>query len=106
VARANCVWNGKRGNVADEWGFQAEDNVVADPQFANRAGKDFRLDPSGACARLVPAAARTETAVRLNAGPSSAPGQAKPAGARPAKKKQRSRPRDRVRRLVGHVARD
>jgi parallel beta-helix repeat protein len=95
LARANCIWNGRRGNVADEWGFRAEENVVADPQFANRAAKDFRLDPSGACARLVPAAARIETAVRLNAGPV----QAKPVPAK-AKKKQRPRGRDRARRLV------
>ena len=100
VARANCVWNGRRGNVADEWGFRAEDNVVADPQFANRAAKDFRLDPAGACARLVPTAARAETAVRLNTGPSSAPAQVKPDGAKPVKKKQRPRASDRARRLV------
>jgi parallel beta-helix repeat protein len=104
LARANCIWNGRRGNVADEWGFRAEENVVADPQFANRAAKDFRLDPSGACARLVPTAARVETAVRQNAGPVAKPAQAKPSAekraVKPVKKKQRSRPRDRVRRVV------
>ena len=66
IAAANCIWKGRRGNVSEEWGFRADGNVVADPQFANRDAKDFRLDPAGACARLVPAAARVETSVRTN----------------------------------------
>jgi hypothetical protein len=108
VASGNCVWNGRSGNVADEWGFRAEDNVVADPGFANRGAKDFRLDPSSACARLVPAAARTKTAVRQNTGPAAKPAQAKPsAEKRPVKpkpvKKGQSRLSDRVRRVVERV---
>jgi parallel beta-helix repeat protein len=82
VATGNCVWNGRRGNVSEEWGFRADGNVVADPLFANRDAKDFRLDPVSACARLVPTASRVETAVRANAGPA----QARPKAAkRPAK---------------------
>ena len=85
VAAGNCIWNGRRGNVSEEWGFRAEDNVVADPQFADRDGKDFRLDPSGACARLVPTAGRAETAIRANA--VSAPAATRPAAAAKAKAK-------------------
>ena len=110
VARANCIWNGRRGNVADEWGFRAEDNVVADPEFANRAAKDFRLDPAGACARLVPAAARTETAVRQNSGPVAKPAQATPSAekrtVKPGPKKRHVRGRYRLRRVVARVAGD
>jgi parallel beta-helix repeat protein len=52
-ATRNCVWNGERGEIADEWGFTAASNTVADPQFVDRAAKDFRLRLTSRCAAVV-----------------------------------------------------
>jgi parallel beta-helix repeat protein len=62
LAARNCVWNGRNGNIANEWGFRAEDNLVADPQFVDRAAKDFRLRAGSPCARILPQS-RVETAL-------------------------------------------
>ena len=98
VAAGNCIWNGRRGNVSEEWGFRAEGNVVADPQFANRDAKDFRLDPAGACARLVQTADRAATSIRTNT--VSPPAAAKPKPAARAKSAKTARKRGLARRLA------
>ncbi|MFN8121224.1 MAG: right-handed parallel beta-helix repeat-containing protein [Thermoleophilia bacterium] len=49
-ANKNCLWNGKLGNVAPQVGFTAAENLVTNPQFTNRAGKDFTLMPGSPCA--------------------------------------------------------
>ena len=52
VARANCLWDGARGNIGRQIGFTATDNIVADPQFVDREKRDYRLGPNSRC-RLV-----------------------------------------------------
>jgi parallel beta helix pectate lyase-like protein len=56
VLRGNCLRGGPRdtgdgGVETADGGFAAHANVVADPAFVNRAGKDFRLAPNSGCRR-------------------------------------------------------
>ena len=53
VARNNCVYGGKMGNIGDEVGFTASRNLAVDPQFVDRAGKDFRLRAGSPCAAVL-----------------------------------------------------
>ena len=51
----NCIWNGERGNIElPPEGFVAFNNVIADPRYANRARKDFRLREGSPCRRYGP----------------------------------------------------
>jgi len=50
----NCLWNGTQGNVADQVGFTAPNNVVANPGYADRTAENFALSPAGACAGFGP----------------------------------------------------
>jgi parallel beta-helix repeat protein len=61
LATDNCVGGGAydegdggilAGPVA-QVGFRAEDNLIGDPGYANRAAKDFSLDPQSACGRIL-----------------------------------------------------
>jgi len=82
IARNNCVWgsnpsgyynqNGGVQTPAQEAeGFNAEGNIVAQPEFVNRAAGDLTLVPGSACAYVQaqaappPAAARTITEARV-----------------------------------------
>ena len=49
-AEGNCLWNGAEGNIGTQRGFSVSNNVVADPMFTNRAGKDFTVQPGSPCA--------------------------------------------------------
>ena len=61
VASDNCVWNGAQGNVADEVGFSASGNKVANPLYADRAAKDFRLQGGSPCVGYGPTATTAQT---------------------------------------------
>jgi parallel beta-helix repeat protein len=52
LARRNCVWSTRHpGNAGIEPGlaFPAVENLVRQPEFVNRGGKDFRLRPGSPC---------------------------------------------------------
>lgn len=54
VVSGNCLWSGAAGNVSRAGGFDAVGNLVADPQFANRAAKSFTIAARSPCAGLGP----------------------------------------------------
>jgi hypothetical protein len=65
VARNNCLWAGADGDVDDsDGGFSAQGNTIADPGFADRDERDYRLESDSPCADVVryDAAARIEEA--------------------------------------------
>jgi parallel beta-helix repeat protein len=50
LARENCFWNGRLGNVdLSGGGFSVSANIVADPLYVNRGGYDFRLQVGSPC---------------------------------------------------------
>ena len=53
VARNNCLFNGKQGNVGAQDGFVAIRNLIVDPLYVDRAGKDFRLRDGSPCAAVL-----------------------------------------------------
>jgi parallel beta-helix repeat protein len=55
VARLNCIWNGFPGNVdGSEGGFINVGNLIADPLYVNRGGKDFGLRDLSPCVGKAP----------------------------------------------------
>ena len=55
LATSNCLWNGTQGNVADQVGFSASNNTVANPLYADRTAKNFALASGSPCAGYGPA---------------------------------------------------
>ena len=55
VASDNCLWNGTQGNVADQVGFTASNNRVANPSYTDRSSGNFALASGSACAGYGPA---------------------------------------------------
>jgi hypothetical protein len=59
VARLNCVWTTRTDSYARGGGvkvnpdFAVLQNLIADPQFANRGAKDFRVSAASPCAALL-----------------------------------------------------
>jgi hypothetical protein len=53
VATNNCVWNGHNGNISEQIGFTATDNLENDPQYANPGAGDFRIPDANPCAKLL-----------------------------------------------------
>ena len=52
VVRHNCLFGGTGGNVdLASGGFEAFDNVVAAPDYADPAASDYTVDPQGPCGR-------------------------------------------------------
>lgn len=59
VVARNCVWGGKQGNILGAGiAFAATGNVVAEPRFAARSAKDFRLPAGARCASALEAELR------------------------------------------------
>lgn len=52
VARNNCVWAGGSGNFSGS-GYTQSGNVVADPMFVDRAGRNYNLNPESGCVAVV-----------------------------------------------------
>jgi parallel beta-helix repeat protein len=58
VLRSNCVWGGPRdngdGGIAPRLqGLLVSGNLVAQPRYVDRAGKDFRLKPVSSCLAVI-----------------------------------------------------
>lgn len=49
-AEDNCLFNGAKGNIGQQRGFSLSNNRVANPEFVNRAAKNFALSPGSPCA--------------------------------------------------------
>jgi parallel beta-helix repeat protein len=86
VANNNCVWNGHNGNIGDQKGFTATDNLVADPQYANPGAGDFRIPDANPCAKLLAGAPLSSLGVTPPAPtpPTAAAAAATPPAPRPA----------------------
>ena len=54
LASDNCLWNGTQGNVADQVGFTASNNRIANPGYADRSAGNFALASGSAVRRLRP----------------------------------------------------
>jgi hypothetical protein len=56
VVRQNCIFGGARDGdrhgLAPDNGYSSSDNLMADPVYANRAGKDFTLRGDSPCRDL------------------------------------------------------
>jgi hypothetical protein len=54
VARENCLWGGRDGQIdRSDGGFRTDGNRVAPPLFVDREGRDYRLRAGSACLPLV-----------------------------------------------------
>jgi Right handed beta helix region len=54
IARRNCLWGGRDGNLNDsEGGFSATANTIAPPAFVSRQERDYRLERGSRCLRVV-----------------------------------------------------
>jgi Right handed beta helix region/Fibronectin type III domain len=54
IARDNCVWAGRMGNVnTSKGGFTASANTVADPLFLDRENRDYKLRPGSVCLGII-----------------------------------------------------
>ena len=49
VARENCLWDGKLGNLLNGAGLTATGNLTADPGFLDRSGRNYRLGSASPC---------------------------------------------------------
>ena len=63
VVRDNCIYggalDGANHGLASDYGFVSSNNVMADPRYTDRAGKDFRLRPDSPCLNPSTATAAT-----------------------------------------------
>jgi parallel beta-helix repeat protein len=57
VVRENCIDGGAYddgdGGIGPQVGFTAVDNLLVDPRYVDRGGKDFNLRPASPCASLM-----------------------------------------------------
>jgi hypothetical protein len=53
VVRNNCFWRSGEDNIDDQIGFRARSNVVADPEFRDRDGGDYRMPSDNRCRRVL-----------------------------------------------------
>lgn len=54
IVQDNCIWGGTEGLIqADATGFQASENITANPTYANANAGDYRIASSSPCAQLL-----------------------------------------------------
>jgi hypothetical protein len=49
IARSNCLFAGKQGNIGSTNGLSILNNLNSDPLFLNRQAHDYRLQPTSGC---------------------------------------------------------
>ena len=57
MARLNCVWSPRHpdnGGIKPDLGMPAIENLVTDPEYVDRGGKDFRLREGSPCRSIAP----------------------------------------------------
>jgi parallel beta-helix repeat protein len=68
LARENCVWGGREpstGGVNLRYGgYTAAGNVIAEPEFVDRAGHDYRLKAGSRCAAVLAGGKKTKKSSR------------------------------------------
>lgn len=53
VVAGNCVWGGVTGTIREEVGFTASDNTTSNPDYADAAAGDYRINSASPCAALL-----------------------------------------------------
>ena len=69
VARRNCLWSTRHdGNagIQPDIAVEVKENVVTEPGYMNRDGKNFRLRPGSPCVTFTPIPAAPPQPVRLD----------------------------------------
>lgn len=80
VARSNCVFNGRQGNIStSDGGFTSTGNQVADPKYLDGAHHDYRLGIDSPCLQTV----EYDTAAELDGSTTLPPNPTPPADTTP-----------------------
>ena len=103
LASDNCLWNGTQGNVADQVGFTASNNVVANPGYSDRSAGTSRSRPR---APAPDSARREHRRRRRSAVPAGHRGAREHGAAEGLRHNPRRLPADRVRRKLERDAPD
>lgn len=87
----NCVWGGVTGTIREEVGFTAANNMTSNPDYADAAAGDYRVNSASPCVALLagtntPTQPFTAAASSLTyaGGPISAPSSSGSSGGEPA----------------------
>jgi parallel beta-helix repeat protein len=73
VVQANCIWNGRMGEIARRVGFVGRANVLRSPRLRRTRGGEVLASPSGPCAAMGPPLDRVRIAPAVAAASGTAP---------------------------------
>ena len=54
IVAHNCLWRGRLGNFGGNGGYRRRANIIANPSYIDRKGKDFRLRSGSPCTAMGP----------------------------------------------------
>jgi parallel beta-helix repeat protein len=95
LVQDNCIYGGARdsgdGAIGDGVGYSVSATIHANPQYANRAGKDFQLAPTSPCAALLAGAVLPTSGSRPTTSTTAPPRHGRRGGARVSLKTRRLR---------------